>query len=469
MSKYDDCCFENRTGKEASDENRAKEYGEYSLWAAGVDGADVAGDAEMWELEEPAPPKASKFRQSMGTATPKRSGEEATELHGKLQIGAMRNCYLVRGGGVDVYKNTEEGLEDEGVTLKLRDASGAAFTPQKALLAKGEGNLLLLTPNAGTPGGRSHSVFQFDIERETVVSGWKCQKDTVDIPMADICTDSKEAQLTTDSTFLGVDDNRLVRWDMRAREGAVADLSSPVLTYAAGKDYARGTGFTCMATTGAGDVAVGGRDGKVRLYSQSSLTQAKTTFPGIGAPITHVDVSYDGKWILATTDGYLMLLSTTFRDKDGKLSTGFRKRMGANVAAPRLLRLLPADVARTRGAPFSKAKFAWITTGDAQERWVSASVGNFSAVWCVSSSLWIPAASVLTCVRYLICRNFRLVKTLTAPGKGQTQCSEYNLIAKDERVVDAGFMHANFARGSGLVVATALGEVAAFAGEDDDE
>jgi hypothetical protein len=30
MSKYDDCCFENRTGKEASDENRAKEYGEYS-------------------------------------------------------------------------------------------------------------------------------------------------------------------------------------------------------------------------------------------------------------------------------------------------------------------------------------------------------------------------------------------------------------------------------------------------------
>ena len=407
-----------------------------------MDGADVAGDAEMWELEEPAPPKASKFRQSMGTATPKRGGEEATEL----QIGAMRNCYLVRGGGVDVYKNTEEGLEDEGVTLKLRDASGAAFTPQKALLAKGEGNVLLLTPNAGTPGGRSHSVFQFDIERETVVSGWKCQKDTVDIPMADICTDSKEAQLTTDSTFLGVDDNRLVRWDMRAREGAVADLSSPVLTYAAGKDYARGTGFTCMATTGAGDVAVGGRDGKVRLYSQSSLTQAKTTFPGIGAPITHVDVSYDGKWILATTDGYLMLLSTIFRDKDGKLSTGFRKRMGANVAAPRLLRLLPADVARTRGAPFSKAKFAWITTGDAQERWVSASVGNFSAVW-----------------------NFRLVKTLTAPGKGQTQCSEYNLIAKDERVVDAGFMHANFARGSGLVVATALGEVAAFAGEDDDE
>lgn len=407
-----------------------------------MDGEGVADDAEMWDLDDPAPPKASKFRQSMGGAA--KRGEEASEA--ELQIGALRNCYLVRGGGVDVYKNTEEGLEDEGVRLQLRDAAGAAFTPQKALLARGEGNLLLLTPNAGTPGGRSHSVFQFDIERETVVSAWKCAKDGVDVPMTDICTDSKEAQLTTDSTFMGVDDNRLVRWDMRARQGAVADLASPVLTYAAGKDFARGTGFTCMATTGAGDVVVGGRDGKVRLYSQSSLTQAKTSFPGIGAPITHIDVSYDGKWILATTDGYLMLLSTAFRDKDGKVSTGFRKRMGANVAAPRLLRLLPADVARTRGAAFSKARFAWITTGDAQERWVSATVGTFSAVW-----------------------NFRHVRQVTAPGKGETQCLDYNLISKDERVVDAGFMHANFARGSGLVVATALGEVNAFAGEDDDE
>ncbi len=50
----------------------------------------------------------------------------------------MRLSYLVRGTGVDVYKNTDEGLADEGVSLKLRDAAGAAFTPQKAMLARGE-------------------------------------------------------------------------------------------------------------------------------------------------------------------------------------------------------------------------------------------------------------------------------------------------------------------------------------------
>ena len=43
---------------------------------------------------------------------------------------------------------------------------------------------------------------------------------------------------------------RLVRWDMRAREGAVQD--SPVLTYQEGKDYASKTNFNCMATSGRG-------------------------------------------------------------------------------------------------------------------------------------------------------------------------------------------------------------------------
>ncbi len=61
------------------------------------------------------------------------------------------------------------------------------------------------------------------------------------------------AQLDDRDTFLGVGTNRLVRWDQRAREGVVQDaLSSPsVVGYAGGKDYARNTNFSCMATSGA--------------------------------------------------------------------------------------------------------------------------------------------------------------------------------------------------------------------------
>ncbi|GAB2211839.1 hypothetical protein Droror1_Dr00025177 [Drosera rotundifolia] len=57
---------------------------------------------------------------------------------------------------------------------------------------------------------------------------------------------------------------------------------------------------------GDGSIVVGLLDGKIRLYSITSMRQAKTAFPGLGAPITHVDVTYDGKWVLGTTDTYLV-------------------------------------------------------------------------------------------------------------------------------------------------------------------
>lgn len=49
----------------------------------------------------------------------------------------------------------------------------------------------------------------------------------------------------------------------------------------------------------------------------SFAVQAKTSIPGLGKAITSVDVTYDGNWVLATTDDYLMVVKTSFED-DGK-------------------------------------------------------------------------------------------------------------------------------------------------------
>ena len=65
-------------------------------------------------------------------------------------------------------------------------------------------------------------------------------------------------------------------------------------------------------------MVVGSDDGKIRLFSSSTLTMAKTSIPGLGAPITAVDVAYDSKWVLATTNKYLMVVKTQFRDKSGR-------------------------------------------------------------------------------------------------------------------------------------------------------
>jgi hypothetical protein len=59
-------------------------------------------------------------------------------------------------------------------------------------------------------------------------------------------------------------------------------------------------------------------------YASAALLQAKTSIPGLGKPITAVDVTYDGAWVLATTDDYLMVVKASFSDEDGEGMRWFR-------------------------------------------------------------------------------------------------------------------------------------------------
>ncbi len=60
-------------------------------------------------------------------------------------------------------------------------------------------------------------------------------------------------------------------------------------------------------------MVVGSQDGQIRLYSERTLTRANTAIPGLGAPISAVDVTFDGKWVLATTATYLMVVLTVYK------------------------------------------------------------------------------------------------------------------------------------------------------------
>ncbi|KAJ6337837.1 hypothetical protein OIU76_007504 [Salix suchowensis] len=247
------------------------------------------------------------------------------------------------------------------------------------------------------------------------------------------------------STFLGLDDNRLCRWDMRDRHGIVQNLATantPVLNWTQGHQFSRGTNFQCFASTGDGSIVVGSHDGKIRLYSINSMRQAKTAFPGLGSPITHVDVTFDGKWILGTTDTYLILICTLFTDKDGKMKTGFNGRMGNRIAAPRLLKLTPLD-SHLAGVnnKFQKAQFSWVTENGKQERHLVATAGKFSAIW-----------------------NFQQVKNGSHEcyrnQEGLKSCYCYKVVLKDDSIVDSRFMHDKFAVSDSpeapLVIATPM-------------
>ncbi|KAJ7958152.1 protein CYPRO4 [Quillaja saponaria] len=434
VTKFQDCLFENTYGVEATEQNRLKIYGkDFIGWVK-----PEAADDSMWEDAE------DSFLKSPGSSTPLRPSQDLREefeeaSNGGIQslaLGALDNSFLVGDSGIQVVKNFAHGIHGKGVFVnfdKGYQRGGSSLvqsTPKKALLMKAETNMLLMSP---MDGQKLHStgLHQLDIETGTMVTEWKFGKDGTNITMRDITNDSKGAQLDpSGSTFLGLDDNRLCRWDMRDRKGMVQDLataSTPVLNWNQGHQFSRGTNFQCFATTGDGSIVVGSLDGKIRLYSNNTMRQAKTAFPGLGSPITHVDVTFDGKWILGTTDTYLILICTLFSDKDGKAKTGFAGRMGNRISAPRLLKLTPLD-SHLAGVnnKFRNAQFSWVTENGKQERHLVATVGKFSVIW-----------------------NFQQVKDGSHEcyrhQEGLKSCYCYKIVLKDDSIVDSRFMHDKFA------------------------
>ncbi|KAK4784451.1 hypothetical protein SAY86_018819 [Trapa natans] len=452
VTQYQNCMFENVHGMEPTEENKVKVYGkEFMSWVK----PEVADDS-VWEDAEDEPwksPEDSDSTPSRANADLMEEFEEAANggVH-NLTLGALDNSFLVNDLGVQVYRNYAKGIRGKGVhvkfdqgTSRIGSSSSPKITPTKAMLMRGETNMMLMSPMME---GKPHStgLQQLDIETGKIVTEWKFEKDGTDITMRDIINDSKGSQLDpSESTFLGLDDNRLCQWDMRDKGGIVQDIAnanSPVLHWAQGHQFSRGTNFQCFATTGDGSIVVGSIDGKIRLYSRTSMRQAKTAFPGLGSPITHVDVTYDGKWVLATTDTYLLLICTLFTDKDGRTKTGFSGRMGNKIPAPRMLKLTPLD-SHLAGAKnkFHSGHFSWVTESGKQERHLVATVGKFSVIW-----------------------DFNQVKNTAHEcyrnQQGLKSCYCYKIVLKDESIVESRFMHDNFAVTSSpeapLVVATPM-------------
>ncbi|KAL3350598.1 hypothetical protein AABB24_023165 [Solanum stoloniferum] len=448
ITKFQDCLFENAYGMEATEANKVKIYGkEFIGWLKPEESDDA-----MWEDADSGVWKGS----GKSPMTPVRDSQDLLEEFEEaatgggiqsLALGALDNSFLVNDSGVQVVKNFIHGIHGKGVYVKFdeKDKWSRGSTPKKGLLMRGETNMMLMSPfKEGKP--RSTGLHQLDIETGKVVTEWKFEKDGTDITMKDITNDTKGSQLDpSESTFLGLDDNRLCQWDMRDKKGIVqtlANTSSPVLNWTQGHQFSRGTNFQCFATTGDGSIVVGSLDGKIRLYSKTSMRQAKTAFPGLGSPITHVDVTYDGKWILGTTDTYLILICTLFTDKDGKTKTGFTGRMGNKIPAPRLLKLTPVD-AHMAGAnnKFHGGHFSWVTESGKQERHLVAAVGKFSVIW-----------------------NFQQVKDSAhrcyQNQQGLKSCYCYKIVPKDESIIESRFMHDKYAVSDSpeapLVVATPM-------------
>ncbi|KAI6134915.1 VID27 cytoplasmic protein-domain-containing protein [Pisolithus croceorrhizus] len=250
-----------------------------------------------------------------GNASPQLQGERNSQL----TIGYKGDrSYVVRGNNIGVFSHAGRNQVKYYATIsKVSTPKGREFKPREVMLHDQDTKMVLMNP------AEPHSLYNMDIERGKVVEEWKVHEDvTVD----HIAPDNKFAQMTPEQTL-------------------IPRISGLKMVDSQYKQYVSKNRFSGVATTSSGKLAVASAKGDIRLFD-SIGKNAKTALPPLGDPIIGIDVTADGRWIVATTKAYLLLIDTLIGEGRYAGSLGFDRSFPANAKPmPRRLQLRSEHVA----------------------------------------------------------------------------------------------------------------------------
>jgi len=171
-----------------------------------------------------------------------------------------------------------------------------------------------------------NSLYSMDIERGKVVEEWKVHDD---ITVDHIAPDNKFAPTTREQTLVGVSHNSLFRIDPRVSGNKLVDSQY--------KQYTSKNKFSGVTTTASGKLAIASEKGDIRLFD-SIGKNAKTALPPLGDPILGIDVTANGRYIVATTETYLIFIDTLIGEGRYQGQLGFDRSFPA-TSKPKPIRL----------------------------------------------------------------------------------------------------------------------------------
>lgn len=286
----------------------------------------------------------------------------------QLAVGYKHDrSYVLRGNKIGVFHHmNDDQLEYVTTINKIQTPKGKLFQPSKIMLHNEDSEMILQNPD------EPHHLYQMDLEYGKVINEWKVDDD---ISVLNFTPKSKFAQMTTEKTLVGISHNSLFRIDSRLPKNKIVNNEN--------KQYATRNDFSVVATTDKGYIAVASNKGDIRLFDRIGVN-AKTALPALGEPIIGIDVSADGKWILATCRSYLLLIDSTIKDGKNKGKLGFERSFGKDTKPkPKRLQLSPVHVAMMQGqicftpAKFNKGK-------DTEEKTIVTSSGPYVISWELS-------------------------------------------------------------------------------------
>lgn len=297
------------------------------------------------------------------------------EVNKQLAVGYKHDrSFVVRGSKIGVFKHTPNNhLEFSTNISKVQTPGGELFSPKKVMLHNEDRNLILQKDND------PNKLYRMDLEYGKVIDEWKVHDD---IPVVTFAPENKFAQMTHEPTFLGISHNAMYRVDPRMSGNKLVDAQL--------KQYASKNDFSAIATTEKGYIAVASNKGDVRLFDRLGIN-AKTHIPALGEAIIGLDVSADGRWVLATCKTYLLLVDALQKSGKNEGKLGFEKSFAADQKPqPRRLALTPEHVAQFayetgKGVNFTPAKFN--TGSGSEETNIITATGPYIVEWSLKKVL----------------------------------------------------------------------------------
>jgi hypothetical protein len=290
-------------------------------------------------------------------------------VNSQLAVGYKHDrSFVVRGSKIGVFKHTpNNNLEFSTNISKVQTPKGKLFSPKKVMLHAEDTSMIL--QNESDP----NSLYRMDLEYGKIVDEWKVHDD---ITVNTFAPENKFAQMTGQQTFLGLSRNALYRIDPRLAGNKLVDDTL--------KQYVSKNDFSAAATTEKGYIAVASNKGDIRMFDRLGIN-AKTHIPALGDPIIGLDVSADGRWVLATCRTYLLLIDSLQKDGKNEGKLGFEKSFGKDSKPqPRRLGLTPSHVAQFQhetGAPLSFTPARFNTGEGVSETSIITATGPFIVTW----------------------------------------------------------------------------------------
>ncbi|RKP10131.1 VID27 cytoplasmic protein-domain-containing protein [Thamnocephalis sphaerospora] len=279
----------------------------------------------------------------------------------QLAVGYKHDrSFVVRGNKIGVFKHTDNKLQFSAAINDIKTLDGKVLNPQKVMLHEEDSAMVMMDPM------QENMLYKMDLEYGKVVEEWQVHES---VPCTAFAPDTKYAQLTQQKTLVGLSHNSLYRIDPR--------LSGQKLVEDEFRTYSGKYGFSCVATTEQGWAAVGNEKGEIRLFNKLGII-AKAALPAIGDAILGLDVTADGRWLVATCRTYLLLVDCWNKQEN---ISGFVKGFPKDKKpVPKRLQLKPEHVAYMGSqVSFTVARF---NTGiNEHEKTIVTSTGPYVITW----------------------------------------------------------------------------------------